>query len=100
MWETQKASNQAPRYDNRHRHLTPEQESAFQAEGREAVIRFRIDDDAEILWKDLVRGPMRWRGADLGGDMVVADGHLLIRSVIRFTTWWWWWMTPPWPSPM
>ena len=72
MREAQKASNQAPRYDNRHRNLTPEQEAAFQAEGREAVIRFKIDDDAEILWKDLVRGPMRWRGADLGGDMVVA----------------------------
>ena len=72
MREAQKASNQAPRYDNRHRQLTPEQEASFQAEGREAVIRFRIDDDAEIRWDDLVRGPMRWRGADLGGDMVVA----------------------------
>jgi len=72
MREAQKASNQAPRYDNRHRQLTPEQEAAFQAEGRDAVIRFRIDDDAEIRWDDLVRGPMRWRGADLGGDMVVA----------------------------
>ena len=72
MRELQKASNQAPRYDNRHRQLTPEQEATFQAEGREAVIRFRIDDDAEIRWDDLVRGPMRWRGADLGGDMVVA----------------------------
>ena len=72
MREAQKASNQAPRYDNRHRQLTPEQEATFQAEGREAVIRFRIDDDAEIRWDDLVRGPMRWRGADLGGDMVVA----------------------------
>ncbi|MAV12772.1 MAG: glutamate--tRNA ligase [Cyanobium sp. MED843] len=72
MRELQKASNQAPRYDNRHRQLTPEQEASFKAEGREAVIRFRIDDDAEIRWDDLVRGPMRWRGADLGGDMVVA----------------------------
>ena len=72
MREAQKASNQAPRYDNRHRQLTPEQEASFKAEGREAVIRFRIDDDAEIRWDDLVRGPMRWRGADLGGDMVVA----------------------------
>ena len=72
MREAQKASNQAPRYDNRHRHLTPEQEAAYQQEGREAVIRFRIDDTAEIRWTDLVRGPMSWRGADLGGDMVVA----------------------------
>ena len=72
MREAQKAANQAPRYDNRHRHLTPEQEEAFQLEGREAVIRFRIDDSAEIRWTDLVRGPMSWRGADLGGDMVIA----------------------------
>ena len=72
MREAQKAANQAPRYDNRHRHLTPEQEAAFQREGREAVIRFRIDDAAEIRWTDLVRGPMSWRGADLGGDMVIA----------------------------
>ena len=72
MRENQRAANQAPRYDNRHRNLTPDQEAAFQAEGREAVIRFRIDDAAEITWSDLVRGPMSWRGADLGGDMVVA----------------------------
>ena len=72
MRDAQKASNQAPRYDNRHRHLTPDQEQAFQEEGREAVIRFRIDDDAEIRWNDLVRGAMSWRGSDLGGDMVIA----------------------------
>ena len=72
MRDAQKAANRAPRYDNRHRNLTPEQEQAYQAEGREAVIRFRIDDNAEIRWNDLVRGPMRWKGADLGGDMVVA----------------------------
>ena len=72
MRDEQKAANQAPRYDNRHRSLTPEQEQAFQAEGREAVIRFRIDDAAEIRWNDLVRGTMSWRGSDLGGDMVIA----------------------------
>jgi glutamyl-tRNA synthetase len=72
MRDAQKASNQPPRYDNRHRNLTKEQEAAYQAEGRDAVIRFRIDDDADIHWNDLVRGTMRWRGGDLGGDMVVA----------------------------
>ena len=72
MRSSQKAANQAPRYDNRHRHLSPEQEAAFQAEGRQAVVRFRIADDADIRWNDLVRGPMSWRGADLGGDMVIA----------------------------
>ena len=72
MREQQAAENRAPRYDNRHRDLTPEQEQAFIAEGREATIRFRIDDSATISWTDLVRGEMRWSGADLGGDMVIA----------------------------
>ncbi|MBE9216851.1 glutamate--tRNA ligase [Plectonema cf. radiosum LEGE 06105] len=70
--ESQKARNQAPRYDNRHRNLTPEQEAEFKAEGRSFVIRFKIDDSREIVWNDLVRGEMVWRGSDLGGDMVIA----------------------------
>ena len=72
MRELQQAENRAPRYDNRHRDLSPEQERAFIAEGRQAVIRFRIDDEAVITWHDLVRGDMRWSGNDLGGDMVIA----------------------------
>ena len=72
MREQQAASKQAPRYDNRHRDLTAEQQQAFIAEGRQATIRFRIDDEATITWSDLVRGEMRWAGADLGGDMVIA----------------------------
>lgn len=72
MREEQKAKKQAPRYDNRHRHLTPEQQSAFEAEGRQPVIRFIIDDDRTISWHDMVRGTVTWKGSDLGGDMVIA----------------------------
>lgn len=72
MREAQKARNEAPRYDNRHRNLTPEQEVAFVAEGRKPVIRFRIEDDREVTWNDMVRGNVTWKGRDLGGDMVIA----------------------------
>ena len=72
MREAQKASSQAPRYDNRHRNLTAEQEAAFVAAGRQAVVRFKIADDREIAWNDLVRGTVSWKGRDLGGDMVIA----------------------------
>ncbi|MBE9190537.1 glutamate--tRNA ligase [Gloeocapsopsis crepidinum LEGE 06123] len=72
MREAQKARNEAPRYDNRHRNLTAEQQAAFAAEGRRPVIRFKIEDDREIVWNDMVRGHMSWRGGDLGGDMVIA----------------------------
>ncbi|MBW4487004.1 MAG: glutamate--tRNA ligase [Trichocoleus desertorum ATA4-8-CV12] len=72
MREAQKARNEAPRYHNRHRNLTPEQEAAFIAEGRQPVIRFKIEDSREIHWNDLVRGKVSWKGRDLGGDMVIA----------------------------
>lgn len=72
MRAEQQAKKQAPRYDNRHRSLTPEQIDAFEAEGRPAVIRFKIDDSRTITWKDMVRGQMSWQGSDLGGDMVIA----------------------------
>lgn len=72
MREAQKTKGEAPRYDNRHRNLTPEQQAAYEAEGRTAVIRFKIDSDREISWNDLVRGQISWKGKDLGGDMVIA----------------------------
>jgi glutamyl-tRNA synthetase len=69
---SQRAKGQAPRYDNRHRKLTPQQQAAFEAEGRQPVIRFKIDDDRQITWKDMVRGTVTWKGSDLGGDLVIA----------------------------
>ena len=72
MREAQKAKNQAPRYDNRHRNLSDEEKAAFEAEGRKPVIRFKIDDDREIVWQDKVRDTVSWQGSDLGGDMVIA----------------------------
>ncbi len=72
MREEQKANKQAPRYDNRHRHLTEEERSAFEAQGRQAVIRFIIEDDRTISWNDTVRDTVTWKGSDLGGDMVIA----------------------------
>lgn len=72
MREQQKANNQAPRYDNRHRNLTEAQRAEFEAQGRKPVIRFKIDDAQQIVWQDLIRGTMTWKGSDLGGDMVIA----------------------------
>ena len=72
MRTAQKGRKEAPRYDNRHRNLTAEQQAAFVAEGRQAVIRFIIEDNREIVWNDLVRGKLSWKASDLGGDMVIA----------------------------
>ena len=72
MREAQKAQGLAPGYDNRHRNLTSEEQQAFVTEGRKPVIRFKIDSDRTIVWNDLVRGKVTWKGSDLGGDMVIA----------------------------
>lgn len=72
MRETQKVNNQAPRYDNRHRNLSAEDITKFEAEGRKPVIRFKIEDHQQIIWHDLIRGKVSWQGSDLGGDMVIA----------------------------
>lgn len=72
MREAQKAKGLPPRYDNRHRNLTEDQQAAFEAEGRKPVIRFKIDDHREIVWNDMVRDKVLWKGSDLGGDLVVA----------------------------
>ncbi len=72
MREQQKLNGLPPRYDNRHRNLNQEEEELFKKEGRSSVIRFKIDDNEKIYWKDLIRGQMIWNGADLGGDMVIA----------------------------
>ncbi len=72
MRENQKKHGMAPRYDNRHRDLTAKQQLTFKEEGRTSVVRFRINDETTVNWNDLVRGPMRWEGVDLGGDMVIS----------------------------
>lgn len=43
-------------YDNYDRDLTDEQKAAFRAEGREPALRFRIPDDLDLSFDDLVRG--------------------------------------------
>lgn len=72
MREEQKARKQAPRYDNRHRHLTKQQRAEFVAQGRKSVVRFIIEDDREVSWFDLVRGEVTWNTRDLGGDIAIA----------------------------
>ena len=52
MRARQKAKNQAPRYDNRHRNLTEAEEAEFIKAGRKPVIRFKIDDNEIITWND------------------------------------------------
>ena len=70
--EDQKKNGLPPRHDNRHRNLSAEQVEQFISQGKTSVIRFKISDDLEIKWDDLIRGEIKWYGKDLGGDMVLS----------------------------
>ena len=34
----------------------------FISQGRSSVIRFKIDEEAEIKWEDQIRGEIKWKG--------------------------------------
>ena len=64
-----------PRYDGRCRSLAPADEAALRAEGREPVLRFRVDD-GPIPFRDRGRGDLSIDGAEFG-DLVIlrSDGR-------------------------
>ena len=72
MRALQKIKGKPPRYDNRCRNLTQMEEEKYIKEGRSSVIRFIINENQNIEWNDLIRGPIKWKGEDLGGDMVIS----------------------------
>lgn len=94
----QRAAKVPEKYDNRHRNLTEEEKKKFSASGRKPVIRFKLPDNTDIKWHDLIRGDVSVNTADLGGDpvimradgiplynfaVVVDDGDMRISHIIR-----------------
>jgi len=79
--ELAKQQNRAPGYEGTCRDLTADQIAAFEAEGRQPVIRFRMPD-RDHTWDDLVRGPITF-GAEHVPDFVLvrANGEPLYTLV-------------------
>lgn len=73
--EEQKSKNQATRYDNRGRNLSPEQIEKYKAEGRKPSLRFIIDDQEQVSWTDGIRGEITFNASELGGDMVIVKSN-------------------------
>lgn len=73
----QRAKGLPPVYDREGMTLSAAQRAAYEAEGRTAHWRFRLDH-AETAWEDLVRGPQAYHGAHLSDPVVRrADGTWL-----------------------
>ena len=80
----QEAARQSPRYNGRCAQLTAEQRVAFEAEGREPVVRFRIPPDRTIVFDDMIRGHVAIDTSALGGDLVIvrSDGTPLYHFTV------------------
>jgi glutamyl-tRNA synthetase len=74
MRKLQRARNEPPRYDNRHRSLTETEKEKFRAEGRVPVIRFRLEE-GDIAFHDIIRGPQAFKAENLGGDPVIVRSN-------------------------
>jgi glutamyl-tRNA synthetase len=72
--ERARERGEPPGYDGRCRDLTADQRSAFEAEGRAHVLRFRMPEREWVL-DDLVKGEVRWAADQLKDFVIVrSDG--------------------------
>lgn len=69
--EEQSARGETPRYSGKHRDLTPEQISAFEAEGRVASIRFRVPEERIYTFDDMVKGTISFNSKESGDFVIV-----------------------------
>ena len=79
----QEAEKLPPRYSGRCARLTPDERAAFEADGRQAALRFRVGEGV-VAWDDIVRGRVEIDVANIGGDFVIvrADGTPLYHFAV------------------
>jgi glutamyl-tRNA synthetase len=101
MRQSQIAAKQPPRYNGAHRELTPAQIAAFEAEGREAVIRLKVPAAGSTTFRDELRGEITFDHNNVDDQVLlksdgfptyhlanVVDDHLMaITDVIRAEEW-------------
>ncbi|WP_067842547.1 glutamate--tRNA ligase [Amphibacillus sediminis] len=69
--EAQRANGQVPKYSGAHRDLTEQQIAQFEAEGRQASIRFRVPEGVTYSFNDIVRGEITFESSDFGDWVMV-----------------------------
>jgi glutamyl-tRNA synthetase len=80
--EAQEARREAPRYNRRCLNLTDAERAAFEAEGRPAAIRFKVESET-IAFTDLIRGDVEFDNALLGDFVIVrANGMPLYHFTV------------------
>jgi nondiscriminating glutamyl-tRNA synthetase len=69
--EEQIARGENPSYSGKHSNLTEEEQKAFDAEGREPSIRFRVPKGKEIKFHDMVKGDVSFESDGIGDFVIV-----------------------------
>jgi nondiscriminating glutamyl-tRNA synthetase len=70
------AAGRPTRYGGTCRRMTPDQAQSRIAAGERPAIRFRIPADRDVLFRDAVRGDVRFQTDVIGDPIIVrADGH-------------------------
>ena len=99
--KSQLAAKLPPRYNGAHRELTPAQIAAFEAEGRQYVIRLKVPAEGETSFRDELRGEIKFSHNNVDDQVLmksdgfptyhlanVVDDHLMhITDVIRAEEW-------------
>src|SRR5450755_461147 len=101
MRKSQIAAKLPPRYNGAHRELNAEQIAAFEAEGRESVVRLKVPVEGETVFRDELRGNVTFSHNNVDDQVLmksdgfptyhlanVVDDHLMrITDVIRAEEW-------------
>jgi nondiscriminating glutamyl-tRNA synthetase len=69
--EEQIARGETPHYSGKHRELTPEQQQAYENEGRIPSIRFRVPANRSYTFEDMVKGAVTFEGDGFGDFVIV-----------------------------
>ncbi|HET7579158.1 MAG TPA: glutamate--tRNA ligase [Bacillales bacterium] len=69
--EEQLASGVAPKYSGKCRHLTEEQRAAYEAEGRQPSIRFKVPQGKTYTFDDMVKGNVSFESEGIGDFVIV-----------------------------
>lgn len=73
--QNQLQRGETPLYSGRCRHLSATEREAFEQEGRKPTVRFRVPENKQIVFTDLVRGTVSFESNGVGDYVIVkSDG--------------------------
>lgn len=73
--QKQMVKEQTPHYGGRCLHLTEEEKASFIAQGRKPTVRFHVQENKQIVFKDIVRDTVSFESNGVGDFVIVkSDG--------------------------